>query len=162
MSAQCPYCGGTTGYYQVQQVRRHCEFNWDACHTIYSNDSIFYKGKAQRCIDCDEKITSYVRGVEMALDNDDPVPTPVDPNPAELGLDFNEVQVQVDSNQKGVKLTHQPTGCTVVCDKHDTQFENQAAALKELAGEVNKHLAWGPQDDHLVIPSFLRRGGDND
>lgn len=69
MSAECPYCGGTTGYYQVQQVRRHCEFDWDACHTIYSNEGITYKGRAMRCSDCDEKITSFVKSVHNALDN---------------------------------------------------------------------------------------------
>lgn len=69
MDKSCPYCQGTAGYYQVQQVRRHCEFNWDACHTIYSNTSIYYKGKAYRCIDCDEKITSWVQGLHRELDN---------------------------------------------------------------------------------------------
>lgn len=92
---------------------------------------------------------------EMDVDDD---PAPVDPNHGTLDLDINEVQVQVDSNQRGVRLTHQPTGCVIICEKHATQWENQAAALKELDEEVKKHLSWGPQDDHLVIPAHLRRG----
>jgi hypothetical protein len=92
------------------------------------------------------------------LEDDYSPPMPL-PEPGELiEIDINEVQVQLDSNQKFVKLTHQPTGQFIYCDKHDTQWENQAAGLKMLSELVRDHLQWAPQDDALVIPGFLRRG----
>ena len=71
MDKSCPYCQSTAGYYQIQQVRRHANFDWNNAHFIsYDNEGVFYKGKAYRCIDCDEKVTSFVKAVHRELDNE--------------------------------------------------------------------------------------------
>ena len=83
-----------------------------------------------------------------------------------IEININEVQIQIDSNNANVKLTHLPTGCFVFSNDYATKQENQAAGLKELSRVIKERLAWGPKDDNvdddgnLVIPAFLRRGED--
>lgn len=85
------------------------------------------------------------------------------PNPDEaLEITIRDVSVQVDSDGKSVKLTHQPTGLFCHCGDYNTQQRNEAGALKQLNSLVREHLSWGTKDDggSLSIPTFLRRGSD--
>lgn len=70
MDKSCPHCQGTAGYYQVQQVRRHQNHTWDGSFSGWDNEGIFYKGKAYRCIDCEEKVLSFVKGLHREIDNE--------------------------------------------------------------------------------------------
>jgi len=66
----CPYCQGESGHYQVQQVRRESQYGWDRNFIRNANEEIFYKGKASRCIDCGEKVTSFVAHLKREDDNE--------------------------------------------------------------------------------------------
>lgn len=63
MNQSCPYCGSLVGYYQNQQVKRKAMYCWDGTPTASLDDKIFYHGKTMRCLKCDEKVTSFVKGL---------------------------------------------------------------------------------------------------
>lgn len=48
----CPYCGGTTGYYQMEKVHRSLAFTWDGEPDGGSEDVEDYLGKRRYCQDC--------------------------------------------------------------------------------------------------------------
>ena len=70
MSNHCPYCESALGYYQVEQVKRHARYSFNGRFIDHTVQDIFYQGKTQRCLDCNEKVTSFVKGVHRDLDND--------------------------------------------------------------------------------------------
>lgn len=49
---RCPYCGGATGYYQMEKVHRALEFTWDGKPDGSSEDVEDYLGKRRYCQDC--------------------------------------------------------------------------------------------------------------
>lgn len=49
---RCPYCGGTTGYYQMEKVHRALEFTWNGEPDGGSEDVEDYLGKRRYCQDC--------------------------------------------------------------------------------------------------------------
>lgn len=49
---RCPYCGGTTGYYQMEKVHRALEFTWDGEPDGASEDIEDSLGKRRYCQDC--------------------------------------------------------------------------------------------------------------
>jgi hypothetical protein len=63
MSTACPYCQSIRGYVRIQQVKRLRIYAWDGTYLEDQDENIFYEGKALRCISCDEKVTSFVRGL---------------------------------------------------------------------------------------------------
>lgn len=46
---RCPYCGGTTGYYQMEKVHRALEYTWDGEPDGASEDIEDYLGKRRYC-----------------------------------------------------------------------------------------------------------------
>ena len=63
MSNACPYCESALGYYQVQQVKRHARHGWNGRFVKHTDHEIFYEGKTFRCLECNEKVTSFVAGL---------------------------------------------------------------------------------------------------
>lgn len=63
MNQSCPYCEGTRGYSRNQQVKRLKQTGWDGTDLEDSYAEILYEGKTLRCIDCGEKVTSFVTGL---------------------------------------------------------------------------------------------------
>lgn len=59
----CPWCEGTRGYARNQQVKRLKQNGWDGTSLEDSHAEILYEGKTLRCIECGEKVTSFVRGL---------------------------------------------------------------------------------------------------
>jgi len=64
MSHCCPYCKSALGFYVVQHVKRHARFGWCGRYVKNTDHKIFYEGKARRCLECDEKVTSYAKSLE--------------------------------------------------------------------------------------------------
>ncbi len=60
----CPYCQSTQGYYRIQQVRRLRISAWDGTYLEDEDENVFYEGQTLRCISCDVKVTSFVKGLE--------------------------------------------------------------------------------------------------
>lgn len=67
MDKLCPYCDSALGYYQAQQVKRLAKYSWQGRFMSHQVDNIFYQGKTLRCIDCDEKVTSFVKAVQREV-----------------------------------------------------------------------------------------------
>ena len=65
MNQSCPYCDSPRGYYQVQQVKRLRTSAWDGTFLEDQDESVFYEGKTLRCISCDEKVSSFVKGLKI-------------------------------------------------------------------------------------------------
>lgn len=69
MDKSCPYCQSRLGYYQVEQVKRQARYSWDGRFIDHTVENVFYQGKTMRCLDCDEKVTSFAIGVQREMDN---------------------------------------------------------------------------------------------
>ncbi len=63
MSA-CPYCESKRGYHRIQQVKRLRIYAWDGTYLEDQDEKVFYEGQTLRCNACDEKVTSYVKGLK--------------------------------------------------------------------------------------------------
>ena len=64
MSNHCPYCDSPRGYYQIQQVKRLRISTWDGTYLEDHDEKVFYEGQTLRCISCNEKVSSFVKGLE--------------------------------------------------------------------------------------------------
>lgn len=63
MRTACPYCESIRGYYRIQQVKRLRITAWDGGVIEDQDEKVFYEGQTLRCISCDEKVTSFVKGL---------------------------------------------------------------------------------------------------
>ncbi len=63
----CPYCDSPRGYVRIQQVKRLRIYAWDGTFLEDQDEKVFYEGKALRCYNCDEKVTSFVKGLKQPL-----------------------------------------------------------------------------------------------
>lgn len=69
MDMSCPYCHSSLGYYQIQQVKRQKMFSWNGRFVQHRATKVFYEGKIKRCLECDQKVTSFAIGAQRELDN---------------------------------------------------------------------------------------------
>lgn len=50
---KCPFCGGTSGYYEIEKVRRGLFYTWDGEPNGSSEDMTEWTSKRKYCTDCD-------------------------------------------------------------------------------------------------------------
>lgn len=53
---KCPFCGSDEGYYMTETVRRDLYFTFDDEPNYSSEDSLIYRGKRKRCMNCEKTL----------------------------------------------------------------------------------------------------------
>lgn len=70
MRRSCPYCDSKKGFYRVEQARLIQHFDWDGNEEDTDIDEITYVGSKLKCSQCQEVVTSFVKGLHRDLANE--------------------------------------------------------------------------------------------
>ena len=58
---KCPFCGGDSGYYEIEKVHRALLFTWDGEPNGGTEDINKWTSKRKYCIDCDRILPRKIK-----------------------------------------------------------------------------------------------------
>ena len=64
-----------------------------------------------------------------------------------MRMNMADVVISTYSPSAAVRVTHEPTGTVVTCDKHSSEFRNREEALKQLREQVEALELWAQEKE---------------